>query len=223
MIRATLAYVKEKFKEYNRLMFRGALPDIEIRISRARRSLGQFVHPVRYPSDRPRGVGECHIRISNCMELPESELEDVIIHEMIHYYIWYRKIVDSGPHGTEFRKMMHHINHTHGRNLSVRHRSSEGSMASDSRQRLHILCVTDWKDGSTALTVCAKSRIFDIHRHFRALRAITSMRWYYSLDPYFNRFPRFQTPKALVMTDEMRSHLSQARACSMDGKTLKPL
>lgn len=102
-------YVKRKFDEFNRLCFGGELPSLPMRLSNSRSAFGLFVHPRRYPASAPRGVGECHMRISTRFDLPERDVEDTIIHEMIHYYIWYRRITDTSAHGKVSAVLMYSI------------------------------------------------------------------------------------------------------------------
>ena len=53
---------------------------------------------------------ECRIYINRCIEWTEKDLDDVIVHEMIHYYI--SKILNKNPlfsHGFLFRKIRRDI------------------------------------------------------------------------------------------------------------------
>ena len=146
-MRPTLDYVRRKFDEFNALCFNGDLPPIPLRMSNAGRSLGMFVHPRTWPAWKPRGKGECHMRISTRLDLPEEEVENTIIHEMIHYWIWYKGIRDNGQHGDAFMEKMREINRRHGRKITVRHRSSEEQLATDQHHRNNYICVQHWSDG----------------------------------------------------------------------------
>lgn len=118
-MRPTVEFLKRNFDEFNRLMFDGQLPELPIAVGNARRSLGGL-HFVKVR--KMFGAVEYrnfHIRISAGFDLDESEIEDVLIHEMIHYYILYNKVEDTSPHGKVFRKMMKDINAHFGRNISV--------------------------------------------------------------------------------------------------------
>ena len=42
------------------------------------------------------------LRINKRIDLPEQEIEDIIIHEMIHYHIAYNGIKDTSTHGRVF-------------------------------------------------------------------------------------------------------------------------
>lgn len=223
-MRASLDYVKRKFDEFNRLCFGGVLPPLPLRLSNARRALGMFVYPTRYPDSSPRGTGECHLRISTRLDLPENDVEDVIIHEMIHYYIWYMRIPDTGPHGKAFHAMMDRINRLHGRNLTVRHRTAEEEQATDTHSRDHYICVTSWRDGTRAVTSCARTRIFEINRVFRAETRVRSLEWYWTRDPWWNRYPNSITAKCYrISPSDLEEHLRDATPCECTDTVFRPL
>lgn len=193
-MRATLPFLREKFDLFNALCFGGCLPPVRIALSRSRRTLGQFRH---------RTVGtlrECDILISVCYDRPQVEIEDTLIHEMIHYYIWHRRIRDDSTHGLAFRRKMQEINLRFGRNLEISHRSTPAERDSDITRRANHICVTRWRDGSLCLTVCATTCIFAIRRAFLADPRVEAVEWWWSSDPWFNRFPKARTPRAFRLT-----------------------
>jgi len=62
--------------------------------------------------------------ISTKVDLPEAEVEDTIIHEMIHYWILSNQMQDTGPHGDIFKAKMKEINMKYNRNLSIVHKTT---------------------------------------------------------------------------------------------------
>ena len=58
------------------------------------------------------------LRINKRIDLPEADIEDIIIHEMIHYHIAYRGIKDTSTHGRVFKMLMNDINKRFGRQVS---------------------------------------------------------------------------------------------------------
>lgn len=221
-MRANVETVRRMFQRFNGECFGGVLPEIAIVESRAAKALGQFVHPVRYPANKPRGVGECEIRISSRYDMPQNEVEDIVIHEMIHYFIWFKKIVDTSAHGDTFRTIMNTINTRHGRQISVRHRGSDEQYASDNKVRDNIVCVLHLSDGRRVFTVCAKSCIFELYRIFESSSRVRKMEWFWSRDSRLNRFPQVRTPKYFFLPDaELDDYLGKARRCECDGKTIR--
>lgn len=222
-MRATADYVKAKFAGFNALCFDGELPLLPIRMSNAGRSLGMFVHPRRVGLFSRRDPQACHIRISTRLDLPEREVEDTIIHEMIHYWIWYKGIKDSSTHGPAFIAKMREINTRHGRHITVSHRSSEAQLATDRHHRNNYICVQHWSDGRLTLTVSARTCIFDIHRAFTGHPQVECVEWFWSMDPWFNRFPVSRSAKAyLLRAEDFSTHFATATRCICDGRTLRP-
>ena len=119
---ATPEYVKERYAHFNEVCFEGTLPEVPIVLTKAKTFLGKLEYQsVKGLFGRVVSIGEFRIKISTLYDLPEAELEDVIIHEMIHLYIASHRIKDSSSHGKVFREMMTGINNQHGRHITVSH------------------------------------------------------------------------------------------------------
>ena len=59
------------------------------------------------------------ISVSSYYQLTLEEIDDVLIHEMIHYSIAYTGLKDTSSHGIVFRGMMDKINRTFGRHITI--------------------------------------------------------------------------------------------------------
>lgn len=199
-MRPDLQYLEEKFKKFNELCFSAQLPPVPMRIGKAKAMLGSFRHP--RDNKGSRNPVECCICLSDRFDLPAEEVDATIVHEMIHYYLWYKKIKDDAPHGSEFRRVMDRLNRDQGLNLSVSAHSSANILDTDQCARLHIVCVSVWGNGARCLTVCARSRALEIYEKFKNSAEVMSMEWYASYNPWFNRFPGARTPKAWVLREE---------------------
>jgi len=222
---ATIPFILETFSKYNNLCFEGKLPPIPVKLTRARTFLGKvtyvgkrdiFGNVVRYE--------KFCMRVSSSFNLTEAELEDVVIHEMIHYYIALNNIKDSSVHGTVFRRMMETINREFGRNITIRHRSEEGAPSQQKEEyRANWLCVTQLQDGSWGITSCAKTRVFEMHRSLPKYYRLKSLEWYGSIDPFFNRYPRSIKPRIYRITRaELDEHLKDSTLLKCDGHTIEP-
>ena len=106
-MRPTLDFLRDSFSRFNTICFGGKLPEPDFRLSNARSFMGQFRHPRVFSRER------CRISLNARYDLPREELEDVVIHEMIHYYIWHARLRDSSSHGPVFRRIMADINTRH--------------------------------------------------------------------------------------------------------------
>ena len=207
----SVEYLEERFDTFNELCFGGALPRIPIKVSNARTFVGRLQYrPVRDWRGRVARREDFVLRISRRFDLPEAEIEDTLIHEMIHYWIALEGLQDTSTHGKLFRAKMKEINAQYGRHLTISHKTTPEEFDRDTRVRDHWFCVSELADGRTALTVAAQSRIAGIKRAFRWSPTVRSQTWYHSTDPWFNRFPRCRTPKLFpVDAAELRQHLPE--------------
>lgn len=218
-MRANLKFLTTKFDEYNALCFDGVLPPLLLRISDSGRSLGVFRHPRLRNASSSR---KCSISLSSSYDLPQSVVEDTIIHEMIHYFIWWKRLPDSSPHGPTFRKIMNEINSRHGRNISISHHSTANQLDSDTRHKNHYICMLTFGDGSRRVSFPARTRIFELHRIFSSHPDIVRLNWFWSSDPFFNRYSTCITPRAYAFNDKIESRLKEATPCICDGTIFKP-
>lgn len=119
-MRATIPYIQERFDKYNALCFEGKLPPIAFKLSKARTFLGRIEYKRHYNLwGRLKSCSDYMMRISTCYDLPEDKLDDIIIHEMIHYWIAWSCTRDRSAHGPVFRSMMKEINNKFGRHITI--------------------------------------------------------------------------------------------------------
>lgn len=214
-MKPTLEFVKERFAEFNRLCFDSSLPDIPLRISNARTYLGVSRYHKRRKLLGGYEMYGFNICISARFDLPEQEIEDTIIHEMIHYYIWQNGIKDTSAHGREFRRMMDNINNAHGRHITVSHRSDPAirEQAVDQRPRPHIIALITFRDGRTGIKVLPAIRRNAV-RYKRGVMLsgrIRSIEFYATDEPWFNRFPCSSALNVIYRDhEEIRPHLEGA-------------
>ncbi|KAM9240212.1 LOW QUALITY PROTEIN: DNA-dependent metalloprotease SPRTN-like [Leptosomus discolor] len=109
--------VHSLFVEFNDAFFWGLLGGVEVSWSpRMTVSVG-VCH-----CDQKSGT--CSIRLSEpLLKLrPRRDLVETLLHEMIHALLFVtNNNKDREPHGPEFRKHMHRINHLSGANVTIRH------------------------------------------------------------------------------------------------------
>ena len=204
----TLEFVKERFDYFNSILFTPALPPIPIKIGSAGRALGSFRYPRRYPASKPRGVGECTITISRTYDRPKEDIEDVIIHEMIHYLVWLNR-VDEPAHGPEFRKFMNLINTHFNRNVTVRDTLSDEELSSDSRISLRVVVAARLNDGSFGVACVARTCLAKVKKALDMNNQPHT--WYVSTDPFFNRYPIVRTPKLFRISEsDYKAHVLTA-------------
>lgn len=84
----TVEYIRQKFDEYNELMFEGKLKLLPFKLSSARSFLGQVRCCRKKKADGTWLYSDFQFIISNKSDYAENVVEDTIIHEMIHYWIF---------------------------------------------------------------------------------------------------------------------------------------
>ena len=93
------------FLDFNEKYFSGELPLPEIKIIKSFRYFGFFKANV-YDD----GIEDPVIEISGEYDYKPSQIRDILVHEMIHYYLAYTGIEIGKGHGKEFKKMMRSFN-----------------------------------------------------------------------------------------------------------------
>ena len=217
-MRATRSYVTERFDLYNDLCFGGKLPKIPVRMSVAKGFLGKIKYKHRRRFFHSDEYYDFSLHINSRYDYQPDIIDDTIIHEMIHLYILYNGIKDNAPHGVVFKQIMNTINNTHNRHVSVSHKHTGTELDSDTRRKSHILCLSLTTDNRWCVTVCAQTRIFEIYRVLNESPIVKQMEWYYSTDPFFNRFPESRTAKLYKITkEEIDKYIENARRLECDG------
>ena len=192
-MRADIPYVQQKFREFNVTMFDGRLPEPPISITNAKTYLGVCAFRKHRKWHGRLEYSDFRIRISRRFDLPQDEIDDTIIHEMIHYYIGLFSPADMPGHSTLFRRMMADINERFGRHISVSHRLTpdQQEQAIDNRPKRHIVAKVVLKDGRTGIKVipCMERHIRRYHRAMMASGKVSSIEFFQTTDPFFNSFP----------------------------------
>ena len=213
------------FNHFNKLCFGGKLPPVPIEMSNARRSLGQCVYRIVALPGGKKQKTDFRIRLSQVVDLPERELEDIVIHEMIHYYIDSNQFTDTSTHGILFQDMMNRINATFGRNITISHKSTkeEREGAYDTRPHWHVIAVLTLSDGKKGIKVLPRvlPSILKYYNGVMASPQVSDAQLYMSNDIYFNRFPNSSSLKYHSLEDEVnKSHLVGAEKMECDGHQL---
>lgn len=212
---ATPEYVKERYAHFNEVCFEGTLPEVPIVLTKAKTFLGKLEYQsVKGLFGRVVSIGDFRIKISTLYDLPEAELEDVIIHEMIHLYIASHRIKDSSSHGKVFREMMTGINNQHGRHITVSHPRTKAlaEQVAAAKNEKRYVCVSTFKDGRRGVTVCIKERVGQMTKSLPRCYDLASIETFTSDDPYFARFPKSHKPRIFkVKQQELTEHLIGAQ------------
>lgn len=221
-MKATIPYVEEKFEEFNRQMFAGQLPSLPIELSDAKTFLGVCVFKKRKTKE---GKMECYdfkLRINTRIDLPEQEVEDTIIHEMIHYFIRVKQLEDVSSHGPIFQHMMNSINEKYGRHITVSHRNTkeQSEQAIDRKAHWHVVALVNFNDGKTGIKVLPRV-LPSILKYYNAVgqdKRVESIELFMSDNTYFNRFPNSAALNVqFIDKAEAVSNLEGAERMECDG------
>ena len=109
--------IADKFAEYNKLYYDYELPTPDFGLLNSYRMCGQFscnkIIGKRY-------LRKPKIEVSVYYDWKEEDLRNIIVHEMIHYYLAYKHIDNYITHGEAFCTMAQEFNDKYGLNITVR-------------------------------------------------------------------------------------------------------
>ena len=205
-MKAAIPYIEKKFEEFNQQMFKGELPKIPVELSDAKTFLGKCVFKKHRNAFGQTVLSDFKLRFNTRIDLSERELEDTILHEMIHYYIGYNQLDDSSAHGPLYRQIMNNINSKYGRNITVSHKSSneQKEQLQDKRIRFHVVAVVKFHDGRTGIKVLPRV-VRSIRYYYNQVLLspeISSIHLYMSNNVFFNRYPNSSALKVHFIENE---------------------
>lgn len=206
-----LDFAKRTFDRFNRTIFQGKLPVPSFELAHATTFLGQ------YKCLRERGRLVHMLRFSSVLQLEERDWEDIVIHEMIHFYIAYFHLKDSTAHGPLFKRFMDEINTSFGRHVTVSRSASSLAAPRPPRARrkriMHTVAVLSLADGRVAIKLLP--RVIDSIEYYctHALRSpqVKRIRTYLSFDVFFEKYPSSKALKMhIIDRKELCQHLTGA-------------
>lgn len=217
-----ILFARQAFNRFNASIFGSQLPEPRFTMTKARTFHGKMVYRWKSVFGR-RKCFDFEMRLSLLFNLPEEEWEDVVIHEMIHYYIAFKGLKDSSSHGPLFREFMVKINRAHGRHITVSARTAE-EQRENSQVRAQYLCIAKFSDGRLGVAPVAKTRIPLLWNGMYSVPGVVALKWIGSVDPWFNRYPRAMKPKLYITSrEELLPHLKGGMPLEFDGTYLRAL
>lgn len=114
---ANLLNIQFAFDECNEKYFEGQLPIPMFDLLHSFRTCGYF------NCDYEQGwfsrtLYNFRISMTDYYDFTPKQFEDILVHEMIHYYLAYFGIDKSLSHGWEFKKMAKRLNQAYGLNIT---------------------------------------------------------------------------------------------------------
>lgn len=214
-MKATVQYVQDKFREYNQLFFKGLLSEIPIELSDAKGFIGVCKYKKRKLENGTVELYDFRLSINTRIDLPEEEIQDTIIHEMIHYFIGINRLEDSSSHGPMFQHLMNTINEQYGRHITISHKGTkeEAEQAVDKRAKWHVIAVVTYYGGRKGIKVLprVKERILAYNKGVSKAHGVECIDYYLSNDPFFNRYPNSSSLTVTNLGKEnIEAHLKTA-------------
>lgn len=198
----TVDYLRHAFEHYNALIFEGKLPVPKLKWSRAKTRLGQMACKRKISWGRTKFY-DYTISVSNYYKLTTEEIDDVLIHEMIHYSIAYTGLKDTSAHGIVFRGMMDKINRTFGRHITISVRTRNLQPRMEQQPKDYLILALEMKDGKYYLSSVNPSAARKIATSLARTREIAHYAWYQSQDEYFHGMPRVRSLRGRRVSAEV--------------------
>ena len=102
------------FTKFNNEYFSGILPFPEFKLRKSYNILGYF--SCRYNDDY--SMYDCVLEISNRYDYTEEQLRNIMVHEMVHYYLAYTGEDVKMEHGKKFISMASKLNKKYYLNIT---------------------------------------------------------------------------------------------------------
>ena len=109
-------FLKERFDEYNQLYFNDCLPSPFFSVFCKKKPFAKFTYLKKKKMGEKTLVYK-KISVSNYYDFTEEQLRDIIVHEMIHYFIAYNNLKDNKEHGRIFVSISDKLNKDFGLNI----------------------------------------------------------------------------------------------------------
>lgn len=191
------------FDEFNRKYFDSSLPEPRFVTGNARTQLGAMAYKWKSTMGF-RKYYDYTIRISNYYDADEKHFKNVLLHEMIHYYIVIKKIKDNSSHGVVFHRIMNRLNAS-GWNISVRTDTKNWAVAGrrDRKNETFLVLAVITDKGKHLLSVVSPAYAGRIDRIIRQSHEIRSYAFYTSCDSFFSSFPKVRSPRGRIVSPSL--------------------
>ncbi len=197
----TAEYLRAQFAEFNDRYFGGVLPEPQFRVNSARTILGRFsCRRVRRGLLGLRSSEEYAIAVSRFYDLGERDVQTVLLHEMIHFYLCYRRMADSSPHGKLFRREMERIN-ADGWSISVRTSTKGWQPSAEKCSSKRCVVALTTADGCYFAAV-QRPYVKAFDRAMGRIAGLKRREWYITGDSFFRQYPLVRTLRFRLVTAE---------------------
>lgn len=198
-------WIAVNFDRFNKENFGGRLTPPKFSVNNARTRLGSMAFKWKQSLFK-RETYDYVIRLSNYYDIPEVEFQNVLLHEMIHYYIAVNHFKDDSVHGTMFRSIAQRIN-KQGWHVVVRTDTRKWPVAERNRKKVitrkRIVLAASTTDGKYFLSVIGPGSVRKVKLQIARTPQIREARWFESSDDYFQQFPQCRTLRGRIVAKEL--------------------
>ena len=198
-------WIAVNFDRFNKDYFGGRLTPPKFSVNNARTRLGSMAFKWKQSLFK-RETYDYVIRLSNYYDIPEVEFQNVLLHEMIHYYIAVNHFKDDSVHGTMFRSIAQRIN-KQGWHVVVRTDTRKWPVAERNRKKVitrkRIVLAASTTDGKYFLSVIGPGSVRKVKLQIARTPQIREARWFESSDDYFQQFPQCRTLRGSIVAKEL--------------------
>ncbi len=189
IISIDIDWLQTWFDTFNQRYFNNVLPPPRFTLSKSRTRLGSMSCKKKRTWLKTVST-DFTISISIFYDQTERQYQNVLLHEMIHYYIAYQNIKDTSAHGVVFKKMMKQLNLHDGWEITVSTKMAGIHSAHPSLQPSNrlVLALEMSKQGFF-LSVVNPKYAHQIHANLKAIPEVKHFDWYKSDNRYFEHMP----------------------------------
>ncbi len=137
-------------------------------------------------------IDDAIIIYRNSPDRSAAEIDNVLVHEMIHQYIYQAHLTDTSSHGRIFRSMMAGINKAFAGQLNITISTKADMSAHGPGRQTHLLVVLHSVEWVYCCAICRSSvrQIAQYLKRYRTAMKISAVEWYVSNDVHFDSFSK---------------------------------
>lgn len=214
-----IEWIAQHFELFNALYFEKVLPTPLFLVSKTKTKLGWFVHKKRFTFRGFRSY-DYKIGMSTHYQFSERQAQNILLHEMIHFYIAFKNIKDKSAHGPVFKHLMNKFNTEFGWELTVSvntkdYKINETTGSSKKKKiKERLILGIEQSDGTCFLSVVNPRYALKIQNDIKRTTHNLKYYWYKSSD---ERFCSFSTVRSLRGVKTPRKEFEEIT------KTLQPI
>ncbi|WP_315404690.1 SprT-like domain-containing protein [Hoylesella saccharolytica] len=191
------------FDIFNRNYFDNKLPRPRLTVSHSRTRLGSMSFKRKTVWGRTTR-SDYAIHISNYYEQTDREVQNVLLHEMIHYYIAYTGLKDTSPHGILFKGMMNELNRKYGWNITISIAAKTVKAAlNDRKPRQYLILDIRLKTNERILSVVNPKYVPKLNSKLNIIRELAEYSWYTTENHYFRDFPQVRSLRGRKVSEDI--------------------